>query len=355
MKCKRCKREITDNSLFCNWCGAKQIKDGQINVPKPERLASGEYVGRLMVNGNRERIRATTEAEYYRKARAFKLENAEKINNPQNLLLSEAISDYIEKNEPIFSVSTVRGYETNKRQLQKITSARIKDIDFQSLVNTLSDIYAPKTVKNIWGLITASLKNKKITPPDVKLPAAMKTERLFLEPEEIKLFLKAIKGKRIELTALLALHSLRESEILALTKDSIKDGVIHVRGAKVPDKNHQYIKKESNKTAASTRDIPVFIPRLAELWDENNDPKFPHPSNIRRDLIRVCERNALPPISCHSLRHTFCSCAYFLGWDIMTTQSVGGWQSPRVPTEIYTHLSKDRYNEDIKKMRKFYD
>ena len=355
MKCKKCKRKIEENSLFCNWCGTKQITDGNVNVPKPTRLASGEYVGRVMVDGNRQRIKATTEAEYYRKARATKMELVDLRRNPGNFTLDDVISDYIAAYEPQFSPATVRGYDTIRRQLQKITSDKVKNIEWQTLVNRLTEKYAPKTVHNQWGLIAVAMKHKEITLPNVKLPSLPKTERNFLDPTQIKFFLKAIYGKRIELTALLALHSLRESEILALKKDSIKDGVIHVKGAVVPNKDNIYIKKEENKTALSTRDIPIFIPRLAELWATlEDDPEFPHPSNIRRDLLRICRMNALPPCSCHNLRHSFCSLSYYLGWDIKTTCQIGGWSSPTVPNEIYTHLSKDRFNSDTQKMTKFY-
>ena len=352
MKCKRCKRTIEDNSLFCNWCGAKQISDGKVDVPPPKRLASGEYAGRVMVNGCRERIKAATEAEYYRKARAVKLELVEIKNAPANAKLDDVLTAFITDHETVLSPSTIRGYETNRKQILKITDDKVCNINWQDLVNKLADKYAPKTVKNQWGVITGALKYKKIPAPDVRLPAAVKTERTFLNPDEITKFLQAIKGRRIELTALLALHSLRESEILALTADSIEDGVIHVRGAVVPNKDHKFVRKDENKTVSSTRDIPVFILRLNELWTD--EVTFPHPSEIRRQLLRVCKKNALTPVTCHGLRHSFCSLAYFMGWDIKTTQLVGGWSSPRVPTEIYTHLSKNRYNEDTKKMKTFY-
>lgn len=352
MKCKRCKREIEDNSLFCNWCGAKQIADGNVNVPKPKRLASGEYANRIQVNKDRIYVKATTEAEYYKKARALKLELVDIKNTPSNDTLDSVIDSYVTDHEAIFSPATVRGYLANKRQIKQFTTAKIKDIDFQSLVNQLAKEYAPKTVRNQWGVITGSLKYKGIPVPDVKLPPAKKTERNFLDPDEIKRFTKAIEGKSFELAALLALHSLRVSEILALDGDSLKDGIIHVRGAVVEDRNNKYVKKDTNKTASSTRDIPVFIPRLTQLWTA--DPHFPHQSSLTRDIKRVCRRNALPIVTTHGLRHSFCSLAYFQGWDIKTTQLVGGWSSPRVPTEIYTHLSKGRFNSDIKKMVKFY-
>ena len=354
MKCRKCKREIPENSIFCCWCGQKQIKDGSVSIPKPVRLASGEYAGRIMVNGIRERVKGSTEAEYYKKATALKLELVDIKNHPANATLDDILDDYITAHEAVFSPATVRGYLANKRQIKQFTTDKVKDINWQELINNLSAKYAAKTVRNQWGVITGAFNYKKIPVPDVKLPPLIKTDRSFLEPDEIKTFVTAIQGKSFELAALLALHSLRVSEILALDKDSIKDGIIRVRGAVVEDRHNKFVRKEENKTLSSTRDIPVFIKRLTDLWDDTKDPKFPHQSSLTRDIKRVCRNNALPEITTHGLRHTFCSLAYSIGWDIKTTQQIGGWSSPRVPTEIYTHLSKNRMNDDIKKMADFY-
>ena len=52
MECKYCKREIEENSVFCNWCGAKQLQEKrrqkqnarrEITVPKPRQLPSGRW------------------------------------------------------------------------------------------------------------------------------------------------------------------------------------------------------------------------------------------------------------------------------------------------------------------------
>lgn len=353
MKCKKCKRELPENSIYCCWCGAKQIKDRSISIPKPTRLASGGYAGRIQVNGRREYIKGSTEAEFYKKATALKLELTEMKNTPANMKLTEAIEDYLRQTETVLSPATIRGYSIIKKQIEKHTNKTIASTNWQALINQLAEEYAPKTVRNQWGLIQSSLKEKGIHVPDVKLPPAVKSERKFLQPDEIKTFLKAIEGKNIELTALLALHSLRASEILALNKDSIKDGVISVKGAVVPDKNNNYTYKPNNKTISSTRDIPVFIPRLKTLWEQGNI-SFPDPSNMRRDINRICRNNALPEVGVHGLRHTFCSLCYELDIDILTTCRLGGWSSPAVPQQIYTHLSQSRETKDIQTIKQFY-
>ncbi len=57
MKCrnKGCGREIDDDSIYCKWCGEKQIRDrkkkDEISVPKPRRLKSGAWNIELRAEG----------------------------------------------------------------------------------------------------------------------------------------------------------------------------------------------------------------------------------------------------------------------------------------------------------------
>ena len=72
MKCKKCKREIADNSIYCNWCGHKQITEvNEIKVPPPKHNSKAWY-NQVTVDDERVYVSAPTEEEYYAKARAAK-------------------------------------------------------------------------------------------------------------------------------------------------------------------------------------------------------------------------------------------------------------------------------------------
>ncbi len=74
----------------------------------------------------------------------------------------------------------------------------------------------PKTLTNAWRFIVSVLRNENIVPPKISLPQVSPNERPFLEPDQIKQFVSAVEGTDIEIPALLALSSLRRSEICAL-------------------------------------------------------------------------------------------------------------------------------------------
>ena len=76
MVCKNCKRDIDDDSIFCKWCGEKQIRErrkkGEVKVPKPRQLADGRWFAQVMIDGERHNAYGNTIAEYETNARALK-------------------------------------------------------------------------------------------------------------------------------------------------------------------------------------------------------------------------------------------------------------------------------------------
>lgn len=80
----------------------------------------------------------------------------------------------------------------------------------------------------------------------------MPKEKPFLTPEQIRLFVTAVKDTRYAVPALLALSSLRISEIQALQWENIPDNpdFIRVQGAVVFNENNKYQRKAQNKNTA---------------------------------------------------------------------------------------------------------
>jgi integrase len=182
----------------------------------------------------------------------------------------------------------------------------------------------------------------------VQLPQVLITPREFLDPDQISVFLNAVKGKDCEMAALLALHSLRRSELLALDKSNVNlsAGTITVRGAVVPDENNNYIKKETNKNASSARVIPIMISRLAEIVADAPDGQLVtcYANNVGRSINNVCRAANLPEVGVHGLRHSFASLAYHLGLSEKETMEIGGWADRATMDRIYTHVSRRAKN-----------
>ncbi len=354
MICKYCKRDIEDDSVFCRFCGErvqrKRKSKDEITVAPPKLTPSGKYRGRVMVSGSRVWITEETEAAYYIRARAVKAGMIEQAKNAPGITLGSLIDKYIADNAAVLSPSTVRSYKSmRKTRFSEYMDQPVSRIPYQVMISKEASAVSAKTVKNAWRLVTIAMKYAKEPEPEVNLPKTVRAERGFLDYEQIQKLLPAIKGDSCEVVYLLALHSLRLSEILAL--ESCDGETIKVRGAMVRGENG-LTRKELNKTDLSRRDVPVMIPRLAELLSAV--PVTVSATTINAHLTKLCAAAGLPEITLHCLRHSFASLAYHLRWTEKSTMQIGGWSTPDVVHDIYTHLSSKDKNSDVQRMRAFY-
>ena len=358
MKCKH--EGLPQNASFCCWCGKKLVKDKtEVKVPAPSILPSGTYFGRVTVNGERKSISAPTEEEYYTKARAAKLGLIETKKAAPKMTLETAMDKFIEDNDKVLSPSTIKAYKSmSKTRFIAYQKRDISAINYQRMVNDEADNVSPKTLANAYRLVTASLAHVGAEIPDVKLPKIPKATRPWLDYEQIETFLDAVKEKDCELAALLALNGLRRSELLHLTAGDVDldNKLIHVNGASVYNADGEFIEKATNKNKTSQRTVHIAIPRLEDLLkDRAGTLVTSKPNTTYVAVNRICEAAGLPQVGVHGLRHSFASLAYHLKWSEATVMREGGWNNSKTVHEIYTHLADQDANEDIQKMRDFYN
>ena len=316
----------------------------RISVPKPRKLASGNYTLQIMLNG--ERISVTRPTAESCISYAMELKTAhrgEKQPQMKKAILHDLMRNYIDKKEPILSPSTVEGMESVLRcRFLNYQDQDVRKIDFQQMINDEFQLVGAKTIKNAWSLVTSSLKLAKMDVPTVSLPRIPRNEHPFLDQEEITFFLSLIRGTSIETACLLGLHSLRRSEIFALKREDIdlKRKTIHVRRSALKDKNRNIIISNLNKTDKSNRVIPIFIPRLVELLVTSENPIVTFDNDLMKKINKLCRQNGLPEIGVHGLRHSFASLCYSLGVDERSCMRLGGWSDVGTVNKIYTHISE---------------
>lgn len=352
MKCKNCRRDLPENALYCCWCGDPQIKNKtDYKIPEPKQR-NGYFSGRVVINGHKVTITGKTKKEYFQNAQKAK---SEKLEIKQFPTLEKAISNYIDSNSEVLSPSTIRGYDSYLRnRFKKYMPVKIDQIDYQVMLNEEAKTVSAKTVRNCWRLVTPSLEYAGFNAPKVNLPQVAEPKTDFLNHKEIIKFLQAVKGDKCELAALLALHSLRASELYALTPDDIKDGYINIRGSIVRDKTGKWVSKETNKNRLSTRRIPIVIPRIMDLLPESGQCVTLDRETVRQHLIKICKKAKLPIVSLHDLRRSFSSLGSYLLWQESNICAMGGW-SPGSATvhRIYIKTSDLSIKEDAAKMAKY--
>ena len=365
MKCRICKRDIPDNSIFCCWCGEKQLRErkkkDEIKVPKPRQLKSGKWNIELKAEGW-----STTEdtpEECIIKAKAIRAGFLEAKKAAPKMTVDDAVKKYIDARRGVKSPSTSRGYETRrKNRFAEYMPKDINSVDWQAAIKKKTAHCSAKTLKNAWGLVSSALAEAGVDPGEVSLPQIVKQDEPWLDYEQVLKFCDAVRGEPCELGALLALHSLRRSEIYALTADKIdlKQGTIHVEGAAVLDDENKLTQKDTNKNATSRRVVPIMIPRLKEILPAAMKRADGAPlmqgniNTLYNQINRVCRKADLPEVGVHGLRRSFASLAYHLKWSELDTMRVGGWSDFQTMRKIYTKLAEKDNIKSVKKMEKFY-
>lgn len=321
----------------------------QIKIPTARQLPSGSWTCRIRLDGQDISITRDTKKEAIAEAMAIKagIKAAEK--KPSRKSLSRAIDDYIEARRNILSPATIRGYRTiQNNRFQTMMHRDISGItpdQWQRAVNLEARSVTAKTLTNSWRFVASVIAETTGQRITVRLPQVIPAQRPWLTPDQIPIFVAAVKGDKAEIPALLALSSLRRSEIVGLRWSDVdlKKGVLTINGSAVPDENHKIVYKRETKNATSRRTVPIIPPLQEALERVDTHGEYVvtfHPSTVMNQVNRVCEKNNLPKVGLHGLRHSFASLAYHLGMPEKVAMEIGGWADDHTMHKIYTHVSE---------------
>lgn len=367
MNCKKCGNQIPDNSLFCNWCGERQLRQrkkagAELKVPKPTQMSSGNWFIRLRINGENVNVTEATERACIEKARALKaglLTEKKLRSDVASMTLEDACKAHITKIEGRLSPSTKQGYEKIVRvhfpAFMKKKLGAINDKTIQAAIdeeckriNRRGNPYAPKTVNAAYFFVADVLDAYGVPHGTPRLPEEKKRPVQILTAEQVY---DAVKGTEIELPCLLAMWlTFTISEIRGFTKSkSIRNGQISVMET-VVDIDGKPVRKEAAKEAdrARTQNIPPYIQQLIDAVD--GDVICPLSSQAtNKRLQRRLEKLGYPVISFHKLRHISASTSVALNIPAAYVKDRGGWVSDYVVNRVYTHtFPKERLEADKK-------
>lgn len=326
-------------------------KKEEVKLPQIRQLASGSWHTRVLIDGRRIPITKPTYEECASEYLALKhgVMDAKKASTRGSKTLEDAVKEYIGQRKGHRSPSTIAGYEKDLRNTfqmaMKWNVYTTSDTKWQEAIRAEKKKgHSAKYIKNAWFLMAAAIEETTGHRPVVMLYPKDSQERLYLEPAQIDTFVAAIKGKPVEIPALLALSSLRRSELLALKWSNVdlQRKTIRVQGAAVRG-TEGLVEKWQNKTDKSQRTIPI-IPPLSEALKA---VKLPGEYVVTmggdtalKQVKKICAENDLPQVGLHGLRHSFASLAYHLEIPEMIAAEIGGWNDLGTMHKIYTHLAQ---------------
>ena len=341
-------------------------------VPKARKLPSGVWFIQLRLGGESIPVTANSERTCIKEARAIKaeylagkLEVKGKAPERETVTLTAAIDRYISVRSNKLSPLTIRGYRIiQKNRFQKTMQRRldqIADNEWEGIVNDEAALCSAKTLKNAYAFVRGVVHEATGRDlPDVTMPGAVSTDRAFLDPDQILVFVDAVKDTRYAVPALLALSSMRISEIQALRWENIPKSpkFIKVSGSVVFDEHNHYRHKQQNKNITSARNVPVMIPELAVAIERDRKSHGPvldiTQNSLRIAVKKICAQNDLPPVTIHGLRHSFASLAYHLQIPEKIAMEIGGWADPGTMHKIYTHIARSDISRYQTAMTDFY-
>lgn len=338
-----------------------RAKAAKLSNPKPRELPSGAWRCEKMVNGIR--ISETDEdpAVAHAKVNAIAAGLIAKAKGTSNVTFGEAYAAYIKKNENIFSPSTLLGYDRVKKNhledISKLPMSSLSQSLIQSKVNALAKTKSPKTVSNIYGVITSVyydfFQDRKLS---INLPQKDNKEIQIPTEDEIKKISEACRGTVYELPILLAMDlGLRASEICGLKWDCIEGDRIHIKNAIVAGKGGLKEKKPKSSSGDRWLHIPPHIKEMLDNTPRVNDRIVQITGQaMGKGFSRICEKNGIRHFRFHDLRHVFASVSIALNIPTEYIRKDMGHKSDNMIKAVYGHMMEEARKEHSDRRAEYY-
>lgn len=366
MICKKCKKEIPDNSLYCLHCGAPQKRNPQ---KKMYQRPDGLYEQVKTINGKRVYFRGKSEKEVLDKMVAYQ---EKKINGP---LFREVAQNCKEEHFAEVAYNTRRGYAAGYIDLiERFGDRYATDISPADILSWLGELkrkgYAGKTIRNRFSvakiifrhLCSGKYGNISHDPTSlITLPKNLpKQKRKPPETSDLSTILNHTNEPAGFLMAFLAFTGLRFGEAQAIQGMDIDlaQRLIYVRKSVYYENNVPKIKPPKTEAGNRTILLPDYlVPLLPKLQpssylfgDESGN--LMHFTRLRRMIQRFQEKYSVTATP-HQMRHFYATLCHDAGLDPKDAQYILGHSSVAVTEDIYTHISQERSKQTAKTLNDF--
>lgn len=288
------------------------------------------------------------------------------VTDDCQMTVGDAIDKLIELKETVLSPSTVMGYRVVRRTcLQGLMETRLCDLNspvVQKEISREAQSKSPKTVRNAYGLLSATIK--QFYPQlilQISLPQKQKEEIEIPSLEHIETVIDAAeKGGDHELALAIMLGAqlgLRRSEMCALTFGDIKNGSVRIEKALVLDESGKWQIKPP-KSTAGYRTIPLTEQIRERLKSHVEGPHATilqsNPNSITHRFERLQKRLGLKAYRFHDLRHYNASVMISLGIPTMYITRRLGHSSDDMVKRVYGHLIHDKQEDINRQMTEYF-
>ena len=382
-KCKKCRKEIPDDSLYCCWCGKKQETvprkkahkraHGSGTIHKDPRY-NKPYIAFAPASPGGRRIYVGAFSTYGEASAA--LDDFVRNGRPElyNATFEQIYKLWSEIHYKTISASSVKAYTALIKRYEPLYNYRFADLrtpDFQAVINKAQSKATASTLQALGVMLADYAVENDIVSKNyaqfVKLPKFEKSEKVIFSAEQIAELWQHIDDDRVRVILAMIYMGFRIGEISALTADNV-----HL--------NDGYVVAGEKTEAGKNRIIPMppNIPEISaffEQWTRHADKNgrlFPCSSTHFRNayfyaaLVDLGMIQAKPRktstqgyifedeqhLTPHSTRHTFASLSADAGIRPDDLQKIIGHANFTTTADIYIHKDAEKLKAEMSKLHR---
>lgn len=359
MICKKCKKQIEEDSIFCRFCGKKQISEDKLRKRQKRPNGTGTIV---KLSGNRSRpfqARKAVDGKlvsfglFATKTEALiALDAANTMDIPSmyDATFEQVYELVIEQNKTKLTESGLTNYRSGYKHLSHLSKMKMRDFRTHHLQDAISKAQANnigyptwKKMQNIASLMCKLAMANDLIDKNYAQLANMPEKKVKAEKQSFSsdqlAKLWSVWECDLEAAAILAMcyNGLRINEFLDLKKEHVDltERVIFAPGSKT----------ESGKNRIIAIPIDV-LPIYSKIMGTPGEYLFPSPSGKRWDAKNYRDRSFYPTLDKYSLdpakkltphccRHTYATLCVKHSLNEKATMDLMGHSKYSTTMEIY--------------------
>lgn len=379
MRCIKCKKEIADDSVYCNYCGKKQTvtkakyrkrahgtgtisKDKRYKNPYIAHAPAGKFgSGRVYIGAFPTSREAQEAIDKYIKEGRPELYNATLAD------IYKKWSDIHFKRVSDSAISLYSAMWKRFRDVQEIKMRDLRTVHFQNIVNEATSKSACDTIKAMSVMICKYAMENDIINKNyaefIKIPKFGKKEKKVFSKQEIAVLWEHSDDKRAQAILFMIYTGFRIGELVSLKVSDVhfEDGYI-IGGEKTEAGKNRvvplppnipelsaFLRKWAEETAGE-RLLPMTV-----SYFRNN---YFYDALIDYGIIRGAARNGAyykftgEHLTPHSTRHTFASISAAAGMQPENLQKIIGHSDFATTADIYVHQDIDTLRREMAKIKR---
>ena len=375
MICIKCKKEIPDGSIFCNWCGKKQAVEkrksrrranSQGSVYKVSGNRRKPYIALLPCKYDKEgNAKRPTLGYYETKTEALNALNdavSANMTDRINMTLKNIFDNWKSVHYRDLSKQAADAYNAAWNYISPFSSKKFKDLRATDIQTCIDDAVSSgkskatcEKIRSLYSQLCKYAMSQDIITQNyaqfVKMPKDEKKEKKPFSNSEIKTLLSHDNDETAMIILILIFSGMRIGELFDIKKENVylDDVPPRIIGGK--------------KTEAGTnRIIPIhsqilkyikyFYDKPGKYLISNSQGQRMSENNFRnREYYPYLEDHNIEKKSPHSTRHTFATMLQAEGAKPEDLIRVIGHTDYKTTTENYIHQDITKLSEMIEKLK----